>query len=118
MDWQEEFNLAMAQFGIIVPDPIEYRIHYNELGNITQCTMQQHPLDTTYLVVDSTTYENYFRYRVNVARKKLEKIDSNLGINVKLKKNNHGYAVVEGHAGLVLEKDEYYENIEYYDTTN
>ena len=118
MSWEEEFNAAMASFGTIVPDPIEYRIHYDELGNITMCSMQQHPTNTEYLVVDREIYDNYYRYYVNVKRKRLEKVALNIGIRVKLKKSDHGYAVVKNHAGLVLEKDEVYPDIEYYDTVD
>ncbi len=118
MDWNEEFALAMASFGNTVPEPLEYRVHYNTAGDITMCTAQQHPKNTQYLVVDCDAYENYFRYRVNVSRKRLEKIDINLGISVQLKKSDKGYAVVKNHAGLLLEDFETHPDIEYYDTTN
>jgi hypothetical protein len=68
------------------------------------------------LVVDRSVYDNYIKYQVNVARKKLEKIDFDIGISVKLTKSSHGYAVVKNHAGLLLEKDEVYKDIEYYDS--
>lgn len=117
MSWEEEFNQAMAAFGgAIVPDPIEYRIHYNGLGEITMCSMQNHPDNQQYLVVDKSVYEHYYQYRVNVQRKTIEKIAFNLGISVKLKKSDHGYAVIKNHAGLLLENDEDFGNIEYYDT--
>ena len=53
---------------------------------------------------------------MNVTKKILEKIDINLGISVKLKKNTHGYAVVKNHAGLILDTGEEFDEIEYYDT--
>ena len=118
MSWEDEFNAAMASFGIIVPDPIEYRIHYDDFGNITMCSMQQHPENTQYLVVNKDAYDNYFRYQVNVRRKTLEKIALDPGISVKLKKSSQGYAVVKNHAGLLLEPREDYIDIEYYDTTD
>ena len=118
MSWEEEFNQAMASFGVITPEPIEYRIHYDDTGRITMCTMQQHPKDTQYLIVDRDLYDHYYQYKVNVERKRLEKIAINLGIRVKLKKSNHGYAVVKKHASLILESNETYLDIEYYDTIN
>ena len=118
MNWDEEFAAAMASFEFNNPETLEYRIHYNNHGDITMCSMQQHPDNTQYLVVDFATYENYFKYRVNVARKRLEKIDTNLGISVQLKKSDHGHAVVKNHAGLLLEDHETYTDIEYYDTTD
>jgi len=117
MSWEEEFNAALASFGTIVPDPIEYRIHYDATGKIVLCTMQQHPIGTDYLVVSKEVYDNASRYRVNLERKRLEKVALDLGISVKLKKSDQGYAVVKHHAGLILEPDEHHTDIEYYDTT-
>ena len=113
--WQEEFEQAMKSFGDMTPEPIEYRIHYDDTGHITMCSMQQHPDNTRYLVVDKDQYDHYYRYRVNIQRKRLEMIALDLGICVQLEKSDHGFAVVKNHAGLVLEDDEYYKEIEYYD---
>ena len=118
MSWEEEFNQALASFGVIVPEPIEYRVHYDDTGKITMCTMQQHPENTKYLVVEKDVYDNASRYYVNLERNRLEKIALDLGISVKLKKSDQGYAVVKNHAGLILEKNEKYPTIEYYDTVN
>ena len=51
MNTTDEFLLALSQLQPIVEEPIEYRIHYNDNGDITMCTMQNHPRDTTYIVV-------------------------------------------------------------------
>jgi len=118
MSWQEEFEQALKSFGEIIPEPIEYRIHYDDTGNITLCTMQQHPADSRYLVVDKETYDNYAKYRVNVIKKQLEKVAIDPGVSVKLKRSDQGYAVVRHHASLILEPHESYKNVEYYDTVN
>lgn len=115
---EEEFLAALASFGEIVPDPIEYRLHYNELGDITMCSYQNHPSGTQYLVVDQEIYDNYTQYRINVEQKKLEKVVYNPRIIVKLKKSDSGYPVVKNHAGLVIESHENYKDIEYYDSVN
>ena len=115
MSWEDEVNQILATFPQIVAEPLEYRIHYDEVGNIIMCSMQQHPDNTEYLVVDRETYNNYYKYYVNVKRKRLEKIAFNPGLSVKLKKSLHGYAVVKNHAGLILESNETYTDIEYYD---
>lgn len=116
MNWGDEFEIAMAALPKIVQEPTEYRIHYNNIGEIYMCTMQQHPADTTYLVVTKEEYDNYFRY--TVAEGKLKKIDTNPGYRIQLKKSTTGYQVVKDHAGLVLESGETYANTEYYDTNN
>jgi hypothetical protein len=118
MNWEEEFLKAYNSFPPLVEEPKEYRIHYDDTGRITMCSMQNHPDSNQYLIVDLETYNNYYQYTVNVQKKRLEKIVIDLGISVKLKKSDHGYAVIKNHAGIIIEPDENYENIEYYDTTN
>ena len=118
MNWQEEFNTAMQAFGSIIEEPIEYRLHYDQGGNIVLCTMQQHPESTDYIVVDKETYNEYTKYRVNVEKKRLIKIDMNPGVRVQLKRSSQGYAVVKDHAGILLENSEEYPSVEYYETNN
>jgi hypothetical protein len=118
MNWQEEFELAMKQFNLPEPESQEFRLHYNENGMIVMCSMVNHPPSYGYIVVDRTTYDNYFKYRVDVDKKRLVLIDIGITISVKLKKSSHGYAVVKNHAGLILETNEVHENIEYYAAIN
>ena len=95
-------------------EAIEYRLHYNDRG-IYLCTMQNHPVDTQYLVVTKDEYERYFDYCV--VEGKLKKIVHDAGYRVQLQKSNTGYRVVKGHAGLILE-DEEYPDIEHYEYRN
>lgn len=102
---------------LIKPIPnqdLEYRIYYNAEGNITSCSMQDHALGD-YIVVSKDVYDHYFQYQV--INGKLKKIDSDAKYRVKLQKSNKGVAVVAGHAGLVIE-DEDYKDIEYYARIN
>lgn len=115
---EEEFLKALSGFDPIIPDPVEYRLHYNDLGDIIMCSYQNHPDNTQYLIVDQETYNDYVKYRVNVAQKKLEKVVFDLGISVKLKRSSRGYTVVRNHAGLILESDEEYKDIEHYEAIN
>lgn len=115
MNWQEEFEQALAAFGAIVEESIEYRLHYDSGGNIVLCTMQNHPTDTDYVVVDKEIYNNYTKYRVDITKKQLKKIDINPGVRVQLKRSHQGYATVKGHAGLLIELNEEYTNVEYYE---
>lgn len=113
---EEEFLIALASFGEIIPDPIEYRFHYNDQGDIIMCSYQNHPENTQYLIVDQETYTNYTKYRINVSQKKVEKVVFDLGISVKLKRSTLGYAVVKNHAGLIIEAHENYKDTEYYES--
>ena len=117
MNSLDELIKAFSLIEEIVVEPIEYRIHYDDTGNITMCTMQDHPAETDYIVVSKEEYDNYYQYTVVDA--KLKKIDRNLGSSVQLKKSTTGYQVVKNHAGLILETGEAYtKDTEYYDRTN
>jgi hypothetical protein len=99
----DELIIALSLIEEPVVEAIEYRIHYDDGGNITMCTMQQHPENSQYLVVSQHEYDNYFRYYV--VDNQLKKIDIPMGDRVQLKKSNTGYQVVKNHAGLILEPD-------------
>jgi hypothetical protein len=116
MNSLSEFEKALAMLEPIVEEVKEYRLHYDELGIITMCTMQNHPADTQYVVVSQDEYDNYFRY--TIADGQLKKIDNNPGYRVQLTSSITGYATVKKHAGLILEPTDTYDEIEYYDTNN
>lgn len=92
---------------------VEYRIHYDAQGMITMCSMQNHPENTSYIVVDRDTYENYFRYD-RVINGKLRKIIYDPGYRVQLYPSTNGYKVVKNHAALLIEENETYDDTEYY----
>ena len=116
MSTEEEFLKAMMAIPPMVEEPIEYRFHYNQNGDIYMCSMRNHPADTTYLVVSEKEYYNYCEYQI--VDSKLKIIDRNLGYRVQLKSSTQGYCVVKHHAGLILEDDEVCEKVEYYERNN
>ena len=110
-----EYQEAMKQWPEIIPETLEYRLHYDEHGQIYLCTMQQHPDDTQYLVVDKDLYSNYWRYEIVDGKPKI--IDKPTGYHVQLKSSDSGYRVVKNHAGVLLETETHH-NVEYYDTNS
>ena len=113
MNSNDEFLKAIRALPEPKPVIIEYRLHYDDEGHIHTCSMiEPHPSDTQYLVVDKETYGNYYHYRV--VDNKLKFIDRNPELRVQLTKGTQGYAVVRDHAGIILEKDESYSNVEHY----
>lgn len=100
---------------VVLPE-IEYRLHYNELGEVTSCSMQQHPNSIDYIVVTKDEYDNYFRYCI--VKGKLVKIEHDLKYRVRLRQSTTGFPTVAGHAGLVIEAEEVYNNVEYYEPNN
>jgi hypothetical protein len=117
---QEEIDAFWAEVIALVETPpelkLEYRIHYNEVGEITLCTMSEHPDSDRYIVVTKLEYDNYFRYCV--VNRQLKLIEQDARYSVKLVRSNLGHTVVKNHAGLILEADETYNDIEYYDHRN
>ena len=119
MSWQEEFEAAMKSFGVREPEPIEYRLHYDEFGRITLCSMQNHPADTDYLVVTKEQYENYAKYAVDIQTKKLKiVVATNPGVSIQLKRSTTGWCAVKHHAGIIIEDGETYTEVEYYETNH
>lgn len=113
MNSTDEFLKALQSLQPLPELVLEYRIHYNDQGTIVMCSMTNHPENTQYLVVDKKIYDNYFRYRVEDG--KLKMVDNDPGYRVQLKSSTQGYAVVKNHAGILLELNEEYRDIEYYD---
>ena len=98
------------------PVKIEYRLYYNELGEITLGTADSSDHLGTYIVVSKEEYETYFNYRI--VKGKLIKIEHDAGYCVKLKKSTKGFHVVKNNAGLILEAGEAHNDTEYYETNN
>lgn len=96
--------------------PIEYRLHYNAAGDIVMCSMQQHPESESYLVVTKEQYDLYHRYCV--VKGKLTLIEHDAGTRVALISSTSGFAVVKNNAALLLEDNETFNDIEYYDYRN
>ena len=115
MNWEDEFIKGIELIEIIPEPVIEYRLHYNENGDIYMCSMTNHPEHTEYLVVDNETYNNYFRYRIKNGVLKL--IDTAPGMRVQLTSSTQGYAVVKHHAGILLENEQW-TDVESYEAIN
>ena len=93
----------------------EYRIYYDEDGNITACAMVQHPAGDTYIVVSRDEYENYFRYFVENGKLVLLSSIKTPDHTSLIVKSDTGIRVVAGQSNLVLEDDEQCLDVEYYD---
>ncbi len=112
---ESEFLKAIAAIQPIIAEPLEYRLYYDANGNITSCSMQNHA-PGSYVVTDRETYDRYYHYKV--VKGKLIKIEHIAAYKVRLKKSNTGFRVVKNNAGIILDNNEIYENIEYYESTN
>jgi hypothetical protein len=109
----DEFNTLLNDNK---PKELEYRLHYNNIGEIISCSMQDHPDTNQYVVVTKDEYDRYFEYRVFNSR--IKKIEGDSRYSVKLQKSTQGYSVVKNNAGLLIEPTEEYQDIEYYARRN
>ena len=114
----DDFFAEVARLQAASPMPVlapaEYRLHYDEDGKITQCTMRNHPTDAHYLKVTEQEYRNYFLYRVKNKMLKLVAIDP--GHRIQLIKSTSGYEVAKHHASVILQPGEHLLYTEFYDT--
>ena len=111
----DSFNnllLALQQMEVTADPLPEYRFYYDDTGRITNCSMFNHPESGKYLVVTKEEYDNYTRYEVK--NNKLSIIKTTNNILSALVKSNSGFATVKGHAALLIEDTEIYDDIEYY----
>lgn len=113
LNWQQELIDAFKLINDTIPPEIEYRIYYDKKGNITRCSMCEHINDNEYIVVDKETYDNYFRYD-KIINGKLRKINYDPGYRVVLYPSTSGFKVVKNQAAILIESNETYNDIEYY----
>ena len=73
MNSNDEFLKALAMLEPLPEVVLEYRIHYDDQGSITRCSMTDHPIDTNYIVATKDQYDHYYQY--NIVNGKLKKID-------------------------------------------
>ena len=121
-----EFEEFMAEVARLTPEPLtlepeEYRIYYDDGGNIRWASVRNHPTDIEYdyIVVSEEEHKEHSKYRLNLKTMKMELIPVDTGIKVMLVKSTKGYQVVNKHAGLILEQDDNYQGeTEYYGANN
>ena len=121
-----EFEEFMAEVARLTPEPLtlepeEYRIYYDDGGNIRWASVRNHPTDIEYdyIVVSEEEHKEHSKYRLNLKTMKMELKPTDTGIKVLLVKSTKGYQVVNKHAGLILEQDDNYQGeTEYYGANN
>lgn len=116
MNSDSELIKALQAMTVTADPVIEYRLYYNDSGDIIACSMQE-PLDLpNYVVVEKSVYELYHRYKVVDGKVKL--IEHNTGVKVSFVHSDKGFRVVKNNIALLLEPEEVYNDTEYYDYRN
>lgn len=117
LDPLTELQLAFSMLEDARGPAAEYRIHYDQLGHITGRSHNGFSESGMYLIVTQEEYDNYYQYEAvkdNVLIKK-PKVSN---YSNPLVKNEHGWRVAAGHAGIVLNENETYPHIENYGYRN
>lgn len=107
----------VAEYDRQRPKPItEYRLYYNDQGEITGYCETGHPPDTQYIVLDNP--DQYFKQNTHQLRVvdgvlvTIEKTHKTTGL---LTKSTTGQPVVAGMATIAIMPNEHYDKVEYYD---
>jgi hypothetical protein len=97
----------------------EYRLYYNPDGTIIGLWESGHPEGDNYVVLDNPgVFYHANTLLLRVHDKKLKILDPHAPLKTRLKRSTQGFPVVQGHAAVIVEQDETYSKIEYYDRTN
>lgn len=114
--WKEVFDLV-AKYDAARPKHIkEYRLYYNNDGTIVGLWENSFPETGNYIVLDDPgVFYHTNTQLLRVKNQKLTVLDPREPNRARLKKSNQGFRVVKGNAALVLESQEEYKDIEYYD---
>lgn len=103
------------------PPPVkEFRIYFDINGDIVHSTStikeaEEYNYQLPYIVI---TEEHKDLNKYKVKNGKLQLRQSDLGQLKQLVPSNKGFRVVKNNAAILLEQDEQYTNIEYYDYRN
>lgn len=114
--WKEVFNLV-SEYDAQRPKFVqEYRLYYNTDGTVIGLWENSFPESENYIVLDDPgVFYHTNTQLLRVKSNKLIVLDPREPNRARLKKSDKGFKVVKGNAALVVESDENYELIEYYD---
>jgi len=114
MSSYDELMKAFASIQVSEQPQVEYRLYYNEQGQIYlgAQTKNDYPEGDNFVQVTKDEYQNYNDYWVR--DKQLVKIDKRPKHRVQLKVKDSGKATVKGHASIPLMDNETYSDIVYY----
>lgn len=115
-------ELLKAFRDLIKPIPdiaVEYRAYYNDRGEIVAVCSEpkDNPMAENSIVINAEVYEKSHKFLV-IDKEIVAKFSEDLGIRPALIKSKTGFKVVKNNPALLVEKEENYTNIEYYEYRN
>lgn len=111
-----ELIKAFGSIDTAVAHVTEYRLYYDEHGNGLFMSMSGGP-EGNYITIPQQVYDRAVVHNLKVAHGELITIDEN-SIWLQMRKAQAGYKVVKNHPALLIENNETYPDIEYYDRNN
>ena len=114
--WKEVFDLVNAYDAQRPKFVQEYRLYYNTDGTVIGLWENSFPDTGSYILLDNPgIFYHTNTQLLRVKNNKLIVLDPREPSRARLKKSDQGFRTVKGNAALVLESNETYEFIEYYD---
>jgi len=117
--WDEVVKLVADYDAARTAITKEYRLYYNTDGTIVSLWESDHPEGNNYIVLDNPgVFYHTNTMLLRVRDKKLIVLDPRAPTRTRLKKSIVGFPVVKNNSALILEANETYTEVEYYDRTN
>ena len=124
----EEIIRQLDELGLIDKHALieyEYRIYYDESGNITATSptvkdAEMYGLSGDYIVVDENTYKSVYMecYKYRIQNDKVSIKKDNVNQTPQLEKSQTGFKTVKNLSGIILEDGETFKDTEHYDYKN
>lgn len=117
--WDEVFKLVEefdAQRPVVRK---QNRLYYNDDGSVIGYYETNHPAGDNYIILDDPNI--FFKNNTHLLRvknKKLTLLDVKRPNKVRLKRASSGFSTVKGHSAILLEQNETYNEVDYYDYQN
>jgi hypothetical protein len=115
---KQELLDALANLQPFVPVVEEYRAYYDSEGWVTEFKANDFPDNGNWIHIPKDLYIQHVYQWLRVVDGKIIKEIPNNNHYFSLTRSDKGAKVVKNHAGLLLEPDETYEDVEYYDKRN
>jgi len=114
--WEKVFDLV-AEYDANRPKFVkEFRLYYAADGTVIGLWENSFPETGNYIVLsDPGVFFHTNTQLLRVKNNQLVVLDPKQPSRARLKKSKSGFPVVKGHAALVIEPNENYECVEYYD---
>lgn len=114
--WEEVDKLVAEYDATRTNVTSKNRLYYDAAGCIIGLWKTDYPAGDNYIVLDSTeVFDQNNTLLLRVKDNRLVVLDPKEPVKVRLVKAASGFKTVRGHAALIIEPNESYTNIEYYD---